>query len=131
MRLSYVYRIAQTQNGMFSLGLLADAYGFDQKTRVGGTTDNRWFGVPGVGPALSIRPVKRIELFAEASGMGMGRFGFQAGGEAGIRVRPLKHFAGTAGYRKLRARPEYTNDARSEFPYINLNGAFIGISGRF
>jgi hypothetical protein len=130
-RLSYIYQLAKTRRGMFRFGVLVDGYGFQQKTKVAGSTDGRWFGAPGVGPSLVIRPVRRIEVFAEGSGMGMGRYGFQAGGEAGARVIAFKHITGTVGYRKLRTRPDYSTDKKTEFPYVRLDGMFIGLSGRF
>ncbi len=116
LRLSYIYEFVRTRDSKFRLGVLVDGYGFQQKTTLNGSTDDRWFGMPGLGAAMAIRPVKRIEVFAEGSGMGMGSWGFQGGGEAGARVLAFKHVVGTVGYRMLRTRPA----ARStEYPYVN------------
>ncbi len=70
--------------------------------------------------------------------MGMGSYGFEGGGEAGARVLAFKHVVGTVGYRMLRTRPAATKNASdqnfyrsTEYPYVNLSGAFLGMGARW
>lgn len=84
-------------------------------------------GLPTLGLALDISPIKEIDIFAEASGLGAGNLGYFFDAEAGIKLSPIKYFSILAGYRFIRVKAEDS----SNFANLDLKGPFFGGTLRF
>jgi len=69
-----------------------------------------WGGLPTGGLAIDFSPVKKITLFAEASGMAAGKLGYFFDAEAGIKIIPVKYCSIIAGYRMISLKAEQSSD---------------------
>lgn len=63
-------------------------------------------GLPTLGAALDIKPIEKINLFAEISGLPAGDFGYFFDAEAGAKIIPIKYFILSIGYRILDIKAE-------------------------
>lgn len=84
-------------------------------------------GLPTVGLALDINPIKKINLFAEFSGLGAGDLGYFFDGEAGIEFSPFKYLSIKGGYRVIGVKVEDSSD----FARLDLKGPFFGVALKF
>jgi hypothetical protein len=82
---------------------------------------------PTFGGGLDINPHKKINIFAEISGISLGNYGHFFDAEAGIKLIPIKNFTIAAGYRlfdlKIEDDPDYAK--------IKIKGPFLSGSFRF
>jgi Fe-S-cluster containining protein len=84
-------------------------------------------GLPTVGLALDINPIKKINLFAEISGIGAGSLGYFFDAEAGIKFMPIKNISFIGGYRFIGFKAEDDKD----FARLDLKGPFLGATLEF
>ena len=96
-------------------------------------------GLPTAGLALELNPFKRsapyekkgwwkgLKLYAEASGMSAGEYGYFIDSEAGVKLAPYKYFSISGGYRYVSLKAEDEPD----YAKIELKGPFVGASIRF
>ncbi len=84
-------------------------------------------GLPTLGFALDIAPHKKVNLFAEVSGMPAGNYGYFFDGEAGIKIIPIENLSIAGGYRVFKI--EAKND--SDYADLDISGPFIGATLRF
>lgn len=99
----------------YDAGLRAPALNFD-------ASDRRSVGFPTVGLAFDARPHSRVSIYGEASGISIGDYGYSIGGEAGLKVRPVRHVNVEVGYRSLRIDPKFNPD----YGRIRVRGPFFG-----
>ncbi len=80
-----------------------------------------------IGATLNIEPIKKINLFAEISGLPAGDFGYFFDAEAGAKIIPIKYFSLSIGYRifdiKAEADPNYIR--------MKITGPFFSGTLRF
>jgi hypothetical protein len=96
-------------------------------------------GLPTAGLALEISPFKQgkpydnenfwksTKLYAEASGMSAGKYGYFIDSEAGLKLVPFKYFSISGGYRYVSLKAENKPD----YAKVELKGPFVGASIRF
>jgi len=82
--------------------------------------------LPSLGLALDIDPTPRLKLYAEASGIAVGKHGHLIDAEGGLKLNPVPGFSLLAGYRYLDI------DAKDDpdFAKIREAGPFVGASLR-
>jgi hypothetical protein len=127
-RLSWTWQFLEAAEGRFRLGPLVEAHGmwFDASLAAPQlnlrASDKRVVGYPTVGLALDASPHGRLAVFAEASGISAGDYGYTYAGEAGVRVQPMRHVGFTAGYRLFRVDPRFDPD----YARVKVAGPFVG-----
>jgi len=84
-------------------------------------------GLPTIGLACEINPIKKLNIFAEFSGLTAGDYGYFFDAEAGIRFIPVKNFSISGGYRMFKIKIEDDPDLAQ----VEISGPFIGASLRF
>lgn len=84
-------------------------------------------GLPTFGAALDLNPIKKINLFAEISGLPAGNFGYFFDAEAGFKIKLIKNFALAIGYRIIDIKAE--NDP--DFVRMKISGPFFSGTFRF
>lgn len=89
--------------------------------------ENFWAGLPTAGLAFNITPIKKLDLFAEFSGLPAGGIGYFLDAEAGIKITPFKYCSIIGGYRAIRLKAEDGSD----FTKLDINGPFVGVSIKF
>lgn len=83
--------------------------------------------VPTVGAVTTYMPHKMFGVFAEASGMYVGKYGYLIDTEAGLKVVPHKNLQLQGGYRLLDIK------GKSDSDVVNLKfyGPFVGLTLHF
>ena len=84
-------------------------------------------GLPTLGVAIEINPIKKINLFAEISGLGAGGYGYFFDAEAGIKLIPFKNFSVIGGFRIIDLKLEYDDNLVE----VKATGPFLGATLRF
>lgn len=109
-------------------GIMADI-SLDAPNLVPAVSESEDFiaGLPTVGVALDINPVKKVNLFAEISGLSAGSYGYFFDAEAGVKIIPIKNLSITGGFRIIDIEAEYDDD----FVKIETTGPFVGATLRF
>ncbi len=82
---------------------------------------------PTAGLALGLTPIKRVEVFAEGSGLALGDLGHFFDVETGLRFIPFKNLTISGGYRFL----DFKVKVDPDFLDVELAGFFAGGSVRF
>lgn len=105
---------------MLEASLDAPSLGFSESEDFAGA-------LPTVGLVLDLNPIKKVNLFAEVSGLTAGDYGYFIDAETGIKITPLKNFSLSAGYRifdmKFESDPDYAE--------LTISGPFISGSIKF
>ncbi len=135
LQLSWAFQFIRVKDGKFRLGPMVEADGFLLHGKLAAPnlttpiteTEDLWAGLPTVGLAMDINPVRTIDIFGEASGMRAGSYGYFVSSDAGVRVRALRHLLLTAGYRTFSLHVESSPD----FAHMRLHGPFIGAGFSF
>ncbi|MBZ5586075.1 MAG: hypothetical protein LAQ30_28570 [Acidobacteriia bacterium] len=133
LQLGWAYQFIRVANGAFKLGTLVEADGFLLNGRLQAPNLNVneqeeiSFGLPTAGLAMDINPHHRVNLYAQASGMRVGDYGYYIGGEAGVKVRPAGPLFLTVGYRAFNLHAQVAPD----FARLQLHGPFFGAGLRF
>ncbi len=132
-RLGWSWQFIEAGEGRFRMGPLVEAHGlwFDAELQAPQfqvrAADKRAVGYPTFGLALDAAPYRALGVFAEASGVSLGGYGYTYNGEAGVRVRPLGFLGISAGYRLFRVDPKFDPD----YARIKVTGPFLGASIAF
>jgi len=84
-------------------------------------------GLPTVGALVTIQPHRAVEIYGQLAGMKIGDYGSFVGGEAGVKVVPVRHAVVSAGYRTFNLNAVVSPD----FAHIRLRGPFVGAGFRF
>ncbi|MEW6009070.1 MAG: hypothetical protein AB1629_05520 [Candidatus Omnitrophota bacterium] len=83
--------------------------------------------LPSAGIVLDIQPIKKINLFAEVSGIGAGELGYFFDAEAGIKILAWDNFSIAGGYRLIDIKAE--NDP--DFAKVEIGGPFVSATVKF
>ena len=135
VRLGWAWQFIDIARGTVKLGTLLEAKGFwldislDAPNLTPPVEASEGFigALPTVGLALDINPHRILNIFAEASGIYAGNYGYFLDGEAGVKIIPIKNLSLFGGYRILDFRAEDDPD----FAKLRILGPFAGITLRF
>jgi hypothetical protein len=135
LQLGWAYQFVNVHNGVFKLGTLLQGNGFLMKGRLRAPDltpaidDQEDFsvGLPTVGVAMDINPHKRVNFFADVSGIKLGKYGYFVNSDVGVKIRPVQNAFFTAGYRNFNLHAK--NDP--DFVRVELRGFFIGGGAHF
>ena len=134
LRLGWFWQFIDIAEGAFKLGTLLELKGFMVDASLAAPTlsfsESEQFmgGLPTLGVALDINPLKKINLFAEISGLHAGDYGYFFDAEVGMKIIPLKNFSITGGYRIFNMELE---DDNSDYAKLSLTGPFMTGTLRF
>lgn len=115
------------------LGTLLSAKGFRTTTSLDdvstGVSQSKTidFGLPTVGAALDIIPVKFVDIFGEFSWMTAGSYGRLYDTEGGVKIIPVKYLSILGGYRIFDMVAKY----HSDYADVKVQGPFVGATLRF
>jgi hypothetical protein len=116
------------------LGTEVDVKLFDIKSKLTAPdvdiseSKNFFFGLPTLGLVLDVNPpILPIDVFAEATGMYAGKYGYCYDTEAGVKFVPIKFVSIEGGYRIFYIKVENDED----FGKLQLTGPFVGATIRF
>jgi len=120
--------------GIVKVGTEVDAKLFDLKANLSAPhmaineSKNFFFGLPTFGLALDVSPpVVPIDVFAEATGISAGKYGYCYDAEAGVKFVPITFVSIEGGYRIFDIKVVNGND----FAKLRLTGPFVGATIRF
>jgi hypothetical protein len=130
LQLGWAYQFVNIHNGVFKLGTLLQGNGFLMKGRLRAPNltpavdeqQDLSVGLPTVGLAMDINPHSKVNLFADVSGIKLGKYGYFLNSDVGVKIRPVKNAFFTAGYRNFNLHAK--NDP--DFVRVELRGFFIG-----
>lgn len=131
--LGWIWQFLNFCNEKIKLGPVVDLKAVNAKVSLDAPdlgikeSEDFWGGLPTVGLALNIMPVKKLDLFAEVSGIPAGEIGYFFDIEAGVKITPVKYCSIIGGYRMISLKAEDSSD----FAKINLNGPFVGATLKF
>ena len=135
LQLGWAYQFINVHKGLFKLGTLLEGNGFLFSGRLRApnlspAVDKQAdlsVGLPTAGLALDINPHRKVNLFAEFSGMKLGKYGYFINSDAGVKIYPVSKLFVTAGYRNFNLHA--TVDPN--FARVELRGPFVGGGARF
>ena len=135
LQLGWAYQFINVHNGAFKLGTLLQGNGFLMKGRLRAPNltpaiddqESVSVGLPTVGLAMDINPHSKVNLFADVSGIKLGKYGYFVNSDVGVKIRPVKNGFFTAGYRNFNLNAK--NDP--DFVRVELRGFFIGGGAHF
>lgn len=137
-KLGWIWQFITSGDGVFNLGTLVEASGVSADlslsglvTGIGEATlkDTDAIGLPTLGLAMDINPSNSVNLFIRGSGMSVGRYGYLADSEAGIKIIPFKNMSISGGYRY--ETTELKDDhSKSRLKFV-FDGPFAAVSLRF
>ena len=115
------------------LGTLLSAKGFwteaaiDDVTTGTNESKNFDFGLPTIGAALDIIPVKFVDIFGDFSWITAGKYGHLYDTEGGVKIIPIKYLNIVGGYRIF----DLTAKDNSDNANLKIEGPFLGATLRF
>ncbi|MFH1202055.1 MAG: hypothetical protein V1674_04095 [Candidatus Omnitrophota bacterium] len=133
LRLGWIWKFMNMADDKIRLGLLVEAKGLladiSLKAPVLSISESEQVlgGLPTIGAVLDINPMKKLNLFAEISGIGAGNLGYFFDAEAGAKIILFKNFSVAAGYRIIDVKIESSPD----FLKARLTGPFARATLRF
>jgi hypothetical protein len=130
LKLGWAWQFINVHNGVFKLGTLLEANGFLMKGRLRTSNlvpavderEDLSVGLPTAGLAMDINPHSKLNLFAEVSGLKIGRYGYFVNTDAGVKVYPVSNVFLTGGYRNFNLHAKVDPD----FARVVLRGLFVG-----
>lgn len=93
----------------------------------GGSSEHFTVPFPSAGLVFECSPFDFLRLFAEASGLSAGRYGYFIDGEAGVGFSPAGFISFTGGYRLIQA----AGDDPPDYGRVRVAGAFASAAIRF
>jgi|Deesub1362B_J571_1020462.scaffolds.fasta_scaffold04145_4 hypothetical protein len=133
IRLGWIWQFVNIAERKVKFGSLLEVKGFWVDTSLKAPDFNIaaskefTMGLPTIGVALDINIHRIVNLFAEASGLPAGEYGYLIDADAGIRIIPQKNICIVGGYRsfdiKVKDDPNYAK--------LKISGPFVGITLRF
>ncbi len=135
LRLGWAWQFINIADDKVKFGTLLEAKGFlvdislDAPNLIPPVKESEKFvgGLPTVGVALDINPHKIVNIFAEASGIHAGEYGYFLDGEAGVKIIPIRNVSVLGGYRIFHFKGEDDPD----FAKLKISGLFVGATLRF
>jgi len=138
-RLGWTWQFINIANNTFKFGPMLDFDWFILDPKINGTLKidsskaqleaERKFNLilPTIGLAADCNPIKYINIFADASGIMSGKYGYMADAEIGVKVIPIKWFSivGSYRYMELKAK-DGVNTAK-----VTYNGPYFGLTFRY
>jgi hypothetical protein len=137
LRAGWIWYFIDNSQGKFKLGSILEAKGIWLKAKLDAPDvlppisqeEKVVVGLPTIGAVMEINPTSMINIFAEASGLPAGDFGYCLDAEAGLKIIPMKNFTIFGGYRYLDVKGEEKDG--DDFVKAKLEGPFAGASIRF
>jgi hypothetical protein len=132
MQLAWAIQFVNVRNGAFRLGPVIEADGFLMRGKLASPALNITeqekvsAGLPTVGLAMDIRAHKAVDIYSEAAGLKVGKYGYFITSDSGIKVRAW-HVLLTAGYRTFNLHVKSAPD----FARVVVNGPFVGAGFTF
>jgi hypothetical protein len=138
-RLGWTWQFINIANNTFKFGTMLDMDWFILDPKINGTVtvDNskshldasRKFNLllPTIGLAADCNPIKYLNIFADASGIMSGKYGYMADAEIGVKVIPIKWFSIVGSYRYLELKAKDGSDTAK----ITYNGPYVGLTIRY
>ncbi|MBU2540767.1 MAG: hypothetical protein KJ593_02595 [Candidatus Omnitrophica bacterium] len=133
LRFGWLWQFVDLFDGGMKFGTILEAKGIlaDVSLDAPALTikeSEEFFGVlPTVGVTLDINPVKKMNLFAEISGISAGDYGYFFDAEAGIKILPFKNLDIVGGYRMIDIEAEDDPD----FFQAQISGPFLAATLKF
>ncbi len=130
--LGWAWQFINIKN-VLKFGTLLSAKGFwtsasiDDLTAGVSESKNMDFGLPTIGAALDIRPVRPVDVFGEFSWITAGKYGHLYDAEGGLKITPFRYLSILGGYRIF----DMTAKDNSDFASVRFEGPFAGASLRF
>ena len=138
-RLGWTWEFINIGHNTFKFGTMLDVDWYILEPKINGSltvNDNamqfdssKTFNLllPTIGLAADYNPVKYINVFADASGIAEGSYGYVVDAEAGVKVIPVKWFSIVGSYRyfELKAKSDGSS-AKATY-----NGPYVGVTLRF
>ncbi len=127
LQFSWAYQFIRVADGRFRLGPMVEADGFLMRGSLVAPNlnlvqkESLSAGLPTVGLAMDINPLRHVDVYAEAAGLKVGDYGYFISSDAGVKVR-LSHLLLTGGYRTFNLHVTNAPD----FARFNLRGPFVG-----
>ena len=90
-------------------------------------SENFTGGVPSLGAIVEFQPFNKIGIFAEVSGIDVGRYGTLYDAEIGIKINPIDSISINVGYRTFDLN--FEND--SDYAKLKITGPFFSGEFRF
>lgn len=135
LQLGWGWQFLNIHDGAFKLGPVLAGQGFLFRGRLQAPDlkpaldqqEELMAGLPTVGVAMDINPHRRVNLFADVSGIKLGKYGYFVTSDAGIKIMPARVGFFTVGYRN------FNLDLKNEpdFARVILKGVFVGGGARF
>jgi len=133
LRLGWIWEFINLFNDTFKLGTIVDIKAIIADLKLAAPSlaisesEDVVGGLPTIGLACEVNPIKKLNIFAELSGLTAGDYGYFFDAEAGVKYIPFKNFSVNGGYRMFKLKVEDNAD----FAEIEISGPFIGASLRF
>jgi hypothetical protein len=128
LRLGWIWQFINIANDKVKLGTIVEAKALSADVSLeapnAGISESEYVvgGLPTVGLALDINPVKNVTLFGEVSGLSAGRYGHFVDVEAGLEYKLCKYFSINGGYRLIDLKVDYD----SNLAKLQIAGPFAG-----
>lgn len=135
-RFGFAWQFLSDRDGRFRFGPLVEAKGFRGEAAMTATgltilplTASEEFEVAfgAAGVVLDVEPSRKLAVFAEWTTLVGADEGDLTDAEAGVRYRPLRPLALSAGYRKI----DIDVDDRDDLLRLDLDGLFFGVRLEF
>jgi hypothetical protein len=135
LRIGWAWQFINIDKGLIKFGTLIEGKGFWVKASLEAPDlappvsekEKFLFGLPTIGVALDINTHKMLNIFAEASGLPAGSYGYVYDAEAGIKLIPIKILSLMGGYRILDFKAKHDPD----YAKVRVHGPFLGVTVRF
>jgi len=135
LRLGWAWQFIDIGKGVVKLGTLLEGKGFWGKVSLEAPdlstpvkeSKKFLFGLPTLGIALDINPHKMVNIFAEASGLTAGSYGYVYDAEVGVKLIPVKFLSIIGGYRIFDIKATHNDD----YAKLMFHGPFAGVTLRF
>ena len=135
LRLGWAWQFIDIGEGVVKLGTLVEGKGFWVKASLEAPdlgppvkeSEKFLFGLPTIGIALDVNPHKMVNIFAEASGLAAGNYGYVYDAEVGVKLIPVKFLSIIGGYRIFDIKAKHSHDHAR----LMVHGPFAGATLRF
>jgi hypothetical protein len=136
-RAGWIWYFIDNDRGKFKLGTILEAKGIWLKAKLDAPDnvppiaqeEKVTVGLPTIGAAMELNPTPMVNIFAEASGLPAGDYGYCLDAEAGLKLAPVKNFTIFGGYRYLDVKGEKKDN--DDYVKATLKGPFAGATIRF
>lgn len=135
LRLGWVWQFINVADGRVKIGTLVEVKGFSVDISLDAPdlippikeSVDAVGAFPTVGVVLDIHPHKLVNIFAEASGIYAGKYGYSYDAEAGVEITPIKNLGIIGGWRIL----DFKIEDDPDFAKLKVSGPYVGAVWRF